>query len=209
MIRTLMACLFVLGAFASATAALTRGFTQWTFESVRRADAHDGRLIAPRIDVIDSENGELVMWATTGDPDAVYIVDFVYTHCITICQALGPEFTQMQALVASNPSLRRNVRLASLSLDVERDGNAELAEYARRNRADPALWTVAAPRSLQTSKQLMQQLGVIAIPDGFGGFVHNGTIHIIDGRGVVHGIYDTARWREALAAASSLAERGP
>lgn len=209
MIRTLMACLFVLSAFASATAALTHGFTWWTFESVRRAEARAGRLVAAPIDVIDSENRELALWAATGDPDAIFIVDFVYTHCITVCQALGPEFARMQALVAANPASRRSLRLASLSLDVERDGSAELGAYARRNHADPAIWSVAAPRSLQTSAQLMRQLGVIAIPDGFGGFVHNGTIHVIDGRGVVRGIYDTAGWRDALAAASALAESRP
>jgi protein SCO1/2 len=209
MIRTLMACLVVLGALASATAMLTRGFAYWTFEAVRRADAREGRLTAAPLEVIDSSGKESVMWAQDDDTGAIVVVDFVYTNCITVCQALGPEFAQMQRVLARNGTAPPEVRLASLSLDVERDGQSELAAYARRNGANPAIWTVAAPRTPQASRQLMKQLGVIAIPDGFGGFAHNGTIHVIDGRGVVHGIYDTARWRDALDAASAVAARRP
>jgi protein SCO1 len=209
MIRTLMACLVVLGALASATAVLTRGFAYWTFEAVRRADAREGHLAAVPIEVVDSSGKESVMWPENGDPGAIVVVDFVYTHCITICQTLGPEFAQMQRVLAQTQGARSGIKLASLSLDVERDGQSELAEYAGRNGANPSIWTVAAPTTPRASGQLMKQLGVIAIPDGFGGFVHNGTIHIIDGRGVVHGIYDTARWRDALDAASAFAATHP
>jgi protein SCO1/2 len=209
MIRTFLACLVVLGALASATAVLTRGFAYWTFEGVRRADARDGRLVAGPIEVVDSSGKGSIMWAETGDARAIVLVDFVYTNCITVCQALGPEFAQMQAILARNRNTGPDVRLASLSLDIERDGQSEMAGYARRNGANPSIWTVAAPRTPQASIQLMKQLGVIAIPDGFGGFAHNGTIHVIDGRGVVHGIYDTARWRDALDAAVATAASHP
>jgi protein SCO1/2 len=209
MIRTLLACMVVLGALASATAVLTRGFAHWTFEAVRRADAHEGRLVAGPIEIVDSTGKESVMWAEDGNPRAVVVIDFVYTNCITVCQALGPEFAQMQAIVARNRDTIPDLSLASLSLDIERDGQSEMAGYARRNGANPSIWTVAAPRTPRASTQLMKQLGVIAIPDGFGGFAHNGTIHVIDGRGVVHGIYDTARWRDALDAAEAAAARRP
>jgi protein SCO1/2 len=205
MIRTLLACLVVLGALAFSTAALTRGFSHWTFEAVRRADAHEGRLAATRVDVVESSGHDVVLWGTQGDPGAILVVDFVYTNCITVCQVLGPEFAQMQAAIGSTRPAGSRLRLVSLSLDVERDGRDELAGYARRNGADAKIWTVAAPRTPQAATRLMRQLGVIAIPDGFGGFVHNGTIHVIDGRGVVHGIYDTGKWRDALDAASALA----
>ena len=207
MMRTLLACLVVFGTLASTTAALTRGFVYWTFEAVRRADARDGHLIAAPTDIVDSSGKPSVLWDGHRDPEAVIVVDFVYTNCITVCQALGAEFAQMQASIAAKPGRMRRLRLVSLSLDVERDGQDELTGYASRNHADPKIWTVAAPRTRQASTQLMQQLGVIAIPDGFGGFVHNGTIHVIDAHGVVRGIYDTARWRAALDAASALAAR--
>ena len=207
MIRTLLACLVVLGVLASSTAVMTHGFANWTFEAVRRADAREGRLAATRIDIVDSSGRDSVLWAAQGDSDAILIVDFVYTNCVTVCQALGTEFAQMQAAVKSNRAGESKLRLVSFSLDVERDGRDELAAYARRNGADPKTWIVAAPRTPQASMQLMKQLGVIAIPDGFGGFVHNGTIHVIDAHGVVRSIYDTGKWRDALDAASALAAR--
>ncbi len=208
MIRTLLAWLTLLGVLASATALLTRGFGCWTFEDVRRSDARAGRLAATSVAVVDSAGHESVLWAARGDPDAIFIVDFVYTRCITVCQVLGSEFARMQARLAlDNPEGRPH--LLTLSLDVEHDDPARLAGYARRAGAYPALWSVAAPRTPRASRRLLQQLGVIAVPDGFGGFVHNGAIHVIDGRGIVHGIYDTTQWRAALDAASRLARRHP
>jgi protein SCO1/2 len=63
---------------------------------------------------------------------------------------------------------------------------------------------VAAPVSSATSTQLLQQLGVVAVPDGFGGFVHDGAIHLIDSRGQIRQIFDYADWQSALLAAQNL-----
>jgi protein SCO1/2 len=187
-------------------ASITDGFELWTFEDVRREEAREGRLAAPAVRARTASGEEVELWAPRGDGSAVYLVDFIYTSCPTLCTVLGSEFSQMQSeLVASSAPHRP--RLLSLSFDVERDGPAELAGYARRHRADPALWTVAAPDTATEERRLLRALGVIAVADGSGGFVHNGAIHVIDGHGVVHGIYDYARWREALRAASQLAAR--
>ena len=46
---------------------------------------------------------------------------------------------------------------------------------------------------------------VVAVPDGMGGFVHNGAIHLIDASGTVRGIYDLDQWPQALERALALA----
>jgi len=75
----------------------------------------------------------------------------------------------------------------------------------RRRAADASAWVVASPHTSAGSRRLLGALEVIAVPDGTGGFVHNGDIHVIDGLGRVHGIYDDARWRDAMRDASLLA----
>lgn len=42
---------------------------------------------------------------------------------------------------------------------------------------------------------------MVVIPDGLGGYLRNGEIHLIDGRGVVLGLYDDRSFDEALSAA--------
>ncbi len=136
-------------------------------------------------------------------PGEVQLLDFIYTTCPTLCQALGSEYQRMQRALDDLPAT--GVHLVSLSFDVARDGQGELAAYAARHRAQPEHWTVAAPLTAEGIRRLMQQLGVVAVADGLGGYVHNGEIHLIDGAGVLRGIYAYAEWPAALAAARGLA----
>lgn len=46
----------------------------------------------------------------------------------------------------------------------------------------------------------------MAIPDGEGGFVHNGAIHLLDERGRLRGLFELEQWPQALAAARLLVD---
>lgn len=197
-----MACALLLLALLGLSARLTNGFEHWTFEELRRYQASQARLHAPSPLPIRTSDGQ--QKRIFDDPAALYLVDFIYTRCTTVCQALGAEYFQMQQALRAAPA-SPHIQLVSLSFDGRHDHQAELASYARLHRADPAQWTVAAPQDAAVSAQLLQQLGVVAVPDGLGGFVHNGAIHLIDGSGEVRQIFDYADWQGALAAAQRLA----
>jgi protein SCO1/2 len=200
---TLLSCLFVFGAFVASTAFMTRAFEQWTFEDLRVARAARGELIAPPTQVRTSKGARETLFDGR-DANAVYLVDFIYTTCTTVCQSLGSEYFRMQQALVADAGSR--VRLLSLSFDVSRDTQADLNRYALTHRADASRWTIAAPASDAKNRELLHRLGVVAIADGFGGYVHNGSIHLIDGLGVVRGIYDFEQWPAALAAARMLGE---
>jgi protein SCO1/2 len=59
------------------------------------------------------------------------------------------------------------------------------------------------PAARADAAKMLGELGVVAIPDGLGGFVHNGDIHVMTARGRVLGIFDDADWRDALASAAA------
>lgn len=205
--RTVTACLLCLVTFVVAVSSLTQGYEHWTFEELRRAAAARGEMRAPQVPIRDSRGVE-GLW-----PDApggnVYLVDFVYTRCPGVCQALGSEFSQLQQSLLQR--LQRSdprIRLLSLSIDPARDDTAALAEYGRRHSADPRIWRVVAPATSTANAQLLSQLGVVAVPDGFGGFVHNGDIHLIDGQGRLRQVFDYSDWPRALAAARLVAAEG-
>ena len=195
------ACALLLLTLLGLAAQLTDGFNHWTFEERRRQQAIVARLQATSPLLIRTSDGQQLQ--LFDGENAVYLVDFIYTRCPTVCQVLGAEYFQMQQALRAAPPSR--VKLVSLSFDGLHDRQAELFDYARQHRADAARWTVAAPVSAATSQQLLQQLGVVAVSDGFGGFVHNGAIHLIDGHGRVRQIFDYADWQSALLAAQNLA----
>jgi protein SCO1/2 len=201
---TLAACAVVAAAFLAALAHLTVGFEYWTFEAGRRHDAASGRLAFPPMRLVD-ESGRA--WQLpAGGTGRVMLVVFIYTRCPFVCQSLGVEFYRVQQRILTAGS---GIRLLSVSVDPARDTPAALAEYARLHRANALLWRISAPVSVDEGRTARRMLGVIAVDDGMGGFVHNGAIHVVDTHGRVAGIFDTADWQRALALAQRLDARAP
>lgn len=200
---TLLATALLLLALVALSTQLTDGFTRWTFEALRREAAATGRLGAPAVSLRTAHGEARTPWPN--DTGTVYLVDFIYTQCPTICQALGGEYTRLQRQLRARFGVHSPVRLVSVAFDRAHDTPAELQAYARRHHADDALWLIGAPASAQATDALLRALGVVAVPDGLGGFVHNGAIHLIDSHGTVHGIFDLDEWPQALDRALQLA----
>jgi protein SCO1/2 len=199
---TMTACAAVLLLFAWAVLMLTGNLEAWTFEDKRREDARHGLLHAPTTEVRTSQGTLQTLWPKPTDGHSVSLVNFIYTSCPTVCQTLGAEYTQMQqALLTQAPGHPHPIQLVSLSFDVAHDDTRQLAAYARLHAADAEAWTIAAPVTVAGTTELLHDLGIVAIPDGMGGYVHNGSIHLLDSAGTVLAIYDDADWQQALAMA--------
>ncbi|ODU58388.1 MAG: hypothetical protein ABT02_14640 [Comamonadaceae bacterium SCN 68-20] len=201
-------CLALMLALAVGLHHWTHGFEIWTFEGRRQLQLQAGELRAHPVGLRSSDGSVLRLW---GDADAVpaaYLVDFIYTRCPSVCRALGSEYQQMQRELVMRqgpePTLR-GVHLVSISFDVEHDGPKRLARHAADLRADPRYWTLAVPTTPGDASALLRSLGVVVIPDGEGGFVHNGDIHLLDERGRLRGLFDFDQWPQALEAAHRLA----
>jgi protein SCO1/2 len=206
---TLVACVALLTGFIALVNAMTDGFDRWTFEDMRRAKALRGELAATPLEVRGADGTRSVLWPRTASDRDVVLVGFIYTRCRTVCLALGSEFTRMQQVIAEAPAAPGGrVRLVSLSIDMDHETPASLASYARLHGASADSWSVMMPASPAEAARLLGELGVVAVPDGLGGFVHNGSIHVMTDRGRVLGIHDDADWREALASATSYVGTG-
>ncbi|MBX3607230.1 MAG: SCO family protein [Piscinibacter sp.] len=201
---TFAACALVLVALLLATQALTGGFAAWTFDDRRVLALQQGRLVAQPPDLVTARGDVLQPWSGAPGTPRATLVDFIYTACPGVCQALGSEFERMQAEL-DDGGTPPAVALLSISFDLERDDRDALAAYTRRHHADGTTWTVAAPRSADALHALLQDLQVIVVPDGQGGFVHNGAIHLLDAQGRLRGLFDYDAWPQALAAARRLA----
>lgn len=136
---------------------------------------------------------------SSGDARAV-IVDFIFTRCLTVCGVLGGTYQQLQHAITTR-GLQDQVRLLTISFDLERDDPASLALYARMQRADSAVWSLVTPIDTAGRDELLQTFGVQVVPDGTGGWVHNAALHVVDPAGRLVYIGDIADVEGALARA--------
>lgn len=204
---TLAACACWMALLVGMAWHFTRGFTLWTFEEARRADALSLSIVAPPTLLETSAGDARMAFSGSGTPpDAVYLVDFIYTRCASVCRVLGVEFYQLQEQPRRS---RANIQLISISIDPTRDDPQALRGYAQLHKADTSHWTLARPKSTAAARSLQESLRVIVIPDGFGGFVHNGAIHVLDSRHRLRAVFDYADWVGALAFAETLAGSAP
>ncbi len=198
-LKTPAALALILGAALAALALVTDGFRVVTSESARRLAVARDPLPLPVAHLADgSELGTDIR-----ADGRVVLLDFIYTHCESLCTALGTNYQQLQREIRQR-RLGREVRLLSLSFDPERDDPATLAHYARSLGADPALWQVDTIPDPAERAALLAAVGIVVVPDGHGDFVHNAAIHVVDGDGRLRRIHDLGAWRAALADASRM-----
>ena len=116
LIATFGLCLGVLLAGLAALFHATAGGTAYTTETLRRSEVAQAPLPVPDFRVIDAQGREQGLRELLAGDGRVWIVDFVYTRCATLCLALGTVFQQLQAeLVAQG--LQDRVGLLSISFD--------------------------------------------------------------------------------------------
>jgi protein SCO1 len=130
----------------------------------------------------------------------VLLVDFIYTRCPTVCGALGENFAQvLQALDGTRASAP--VDLLSISFDRQNDNRAARRFYGERFGAKAPRWRIAAPVDARTLDHLLKSFGVVVIPDGTGGFIHNDSVYVVDASGRLARILDAEAPARLAAAA--------
>jgi len=185
-LRTLLASLIVASAGGAALAVATAGFQAFTSESARRIAV---RAHPPEVPVVLLQTHTGTRVSLADFRGRWLLVDFIYTRCTTLCQALGAEFAQLQDRLAV-PLAQDRVALLSISFDPDYDAPPELAAYLQRSGSRGAGWIAARPVEPEGLKRLKRSFRVTVIPDAFGGYTHNAAIHIVDPRGRLVEIVD-------------------
>ena len=179
----LMCCAVAAG--VAALSKQTDGFRVVTSEGARRLEVRRDPHVVPPVSLIDQDGAAFTLADYRG---GLLAVEFIYTSCPTICGLLGETFGQLQDLLRREPAARK-LSLLSISFDVARDGPAELKQYGERFGARPPGWRIAAPPAVELQK-LLTSFGVVVVPDGVGGFVHNAAILVVDADGRLSRVLD-------------------
>ena len=161
----------------------------FTIETLRRTEVANNPSLVPELSVYDANGNQSTLRQLLADGEKVWIVDFVYTRCQTICTTLGTVFQQLQNQVRLR-GLEDKVGLLSVSFDPAHDTSDALGIYRDRLRMDPAIWNVVSLSSPQDRRQLLDAFGIIVIPAPLGEFEHNAALHLVSGAGRLFRIVD-------------------
>lgn len=158
----------------------TDGLRALTSETVRRLDIAAAPRLLPDAVLYDQTGSRLRLADYRGAP---VVLEFVYTTCPDICLSLGTAFEQLDRLLPAS------AHLLSLSFDPA-DDVERLGWFAARYDAEAPRWRVAGIAGAGMRSALLERAGVVVIPDGYGGFVHNAGLYLVDAEGRLTAIFD-------------------
>jgi protein SCO1 len=197
--RTAIATVIIALIFAAGLWQGTDGLRAFTTEGARRLSILEQPRAVPNVRLIDMWGRALTFADEIG---RVVVVEFIYATCPTTCVALGESFAKLRDQIKA-AGLADRVRLISISFDLARDGPEALRSYAEAHGADGRLWITARPENEQSLRALLKTFGVIIVPDGTGGFVHNAALHVVDQQGKLVKIFDIGEEAQILSALRS------
>jgi protein SCO1/2 len=121
----------------------------------------------------------------------VYIADFFFTTCPSICPKMGATLQLVQEKLKNEPQFM----ILSHSIDPEHDTPAVLKEYAKKMGANEAQWKflTGSRDSIYTICEESYMAFAYEDANAEGGFVHSGFLVLIDQNRHIRGAYDGTR----------------
>jgi len=195
MLRTLLALVAVVLAGGGVLWWGIDGGRAFTAETARRLDIAAHSRLLPDVKLADSTGTRLSLADYRGAP---LVLEFIYASCPDICVALGSAFERIDAAAPSA------VRLLSISFDPADDAE-RLGGFAERHGASAPRWRVAGVPETKDRATLLDRAGVVVVPDGAGGFVHNAGLYLVDAEGRLIRVFEPEDAEGALRALEALA----
>lgn len=115
----------------------------------------------------------------------IWVADFIFTHCPTICPVMTQEMVKLQSEFDSDP-----VTFVSFTVDPERDTPEVLSRYAVQYGADKQQWHFLTGEKNQIY-QLANDGFKLAAAKHEGGFPHSAKFVLVAPDGNIHGYYDS------------------
>lgn len=116
----------------------------------------------------------------------VWVADFIFTSCPTICPPMTDEMTRLQDEFATEPDLR----FVSFSVDPERDTPAVLSRYADSFGVDHSRWSFLTGEKASIY-QLAHDGFNLAVGHQGSEILHSTRFVLVDRGGNVRGYYDS------------------
>lgn len=124
-------------------------------------------------------------------------ITFIYSMCNTVCIDLERNMDQVYELIPEE-YMGKDIQFLSISFDPERDNPERLDVYKNLfSNSDGELWRMARIKDQKELQYLLDEFGVIVIPDEYGNFAHNSAFYLIDRQGTLLEVLDYKKIDEA------------
>ncbi len=139
-----------------------------------------------------NQNGKII---TQEDyKDKIYVADFFFTRCTTICPIMTNNIWKLQEVFRSN----NNVMFLSLSVTPDIDSVAVLREYADKTGVIDSKWNITTGNKKHIY-ELARKSYFAVVEQGDGGlqdFIHTTNFVLVDKKKQIRGIYDGTEDKE-------------
>lgn len=118
----------------------------------------------------------------------IYVADFFFTSCPTICPQMATHMLQIQNRFAD----RDDFLLLSHTIDPKNDDVERLKEYGEKVHAEKGFWHLLTGEKDSIYKIAMEGYFVSAMKDDSapGGYLHSGQFVLVDKKGRIRGLFD-------------------
>lgn len=133
------------------------------------------------------QNGKIITNKTY--KDKVYVLEFFFTTCPTICPIMNKKMVSIQNEFFGNP----NFGIASISIDPTHDTAQILNQYATKYKISSPNWHLLSGKSQEEVFSLAMEgfkLYAGTASKEVGGFEHSGLFALIDKQGNIRSRYD-------------------
>ena len=182
--RSACAAVLVLAFGCTALILGTDGGSVWTAEGARRLAVLSNPKPLPDYPLSDSRGTRISL---TNPERPLLVIDLIYTRCPTVCLAMGAQLRTLQTELAA-AGLLEQVGILSITFDPSDDQRA-LADYLARFHAMEPGWRAARFENGGDLERVLDELGVVVIPEPNVGYVHNAAFYLVE-RGHVVEILD-------------------
>lgn len=171
----------------------TDGFQAFTVEQARVNELIEERPLFPEVTLEDSKGRTYPFSEFQGK---YVMLTFIYTACTDVCPELEMNLAQVYQAIPKH-YIGEDIVFLSISFDPERDDPETLAKYQDYFASDGETWRMARVTDEKELNRLLDEFGVIVIPDGYGNFQHNSAFYLVDPNGVLIDVMDYTKIEEA------------
>ncbi len=181
----------------------TDGFQAFTAETARTKELIEKKPQFPNVTLEDSKEREYSFSEFSGK---YVFITFIYTACTDVCPELELNMAQVYERIPEQ-YIGEDIVFLSISFDPERDTPETLEKYRSYFNSDGETWRMARIPDESELKNLLDEFGVVVIPDDSGNFTHNSAFYLVDPQGTLVEVMDYKKIEEAANKVTAILEK--
>ena len=164
------------------------GINLWSMFDTKLEGSPDlPKLVEARVPDFSLTNQQGQSLSRSNMAGKIWIADFIFTNCPTICPAMTQEMARLQSEFVADP-----IYFVSFSVDPERDTVDVLSRYATAYGADDRRWHFLTGEKASIYQLAEQGFSLAAGPQG-SEILHSPRFVLVTSEGKIHGHYDSRR----------------